>query len=143
MNEFELIHLHLSRLAEEMRGMSVATFGGNAQWRPAVNAFKLSDRFLVCVDLAGMEKPAISVRAEPRRVLISGMRPAPEPRDTAEPPQALAMEIDYGPFERAIELPDEIEPEHVTATYRDGLLWIDMPLKVKRPKTIPVSEDVK
>lgn len=144
MNEPLPLHMHLHQLAVEMRRISLATFGGDAKWRPAVNAFKLSDRFLVCVDLAGMEKPAISVRAEPHRILISGTRPAPEPpHDIAGPSHALAMEIDYGPFERVIELPAEIEPERVTATYRAGLLWIDLPLKIRQPKTIPVTEETK
>lgn len=122
--------------------MTLAAFGGNARWRPALNAFRLRDRFLLCLDLAGVERRDISVRAEPRRLIISGTRPAPEPgHEPGEPPQALAMEIDYGPFERVIELPEEIEPEHVTATYRDGLLWVEMPLKLKPAITIPVSDE--
>ncbi|MDW7979594.1 MAG: Hsp20/alpha crystallin family protein [Verrucomicrobiales bacterium] len=144
MNEFELLHAHLGRLAEQMRRLTSAAFGNVAQWHPALNAFRLKDRFLVCLELAGMEKRAISVRAEPHRLIISGQRVPPEPpHESGSPPQVLAMEIDSGPFERVIELPEEIVPERVTATYNQGLLWIEMPLKFAQPITIEISQDTK
>ena len=72
----------------------------------------------------------ISVRAEPRRLLISGVRPPPEPAcDQPQPVQVLAMEIDYGPFERVLNLPAEVDAARVNAEHRDGLLWISLPLR--------------
>jgi HSP20 family molecular chaperone IbpA len=43
--------------------------------------------------------------------------------------QLLAMEIDYGPFEREVQLAAEVEIEQVHAEQRNGLLWIYLPLK--------------
>jgi HSP20 family molecular chaperone IbpA len=37
------------------------------------------------------------------------------------------MEIDHGPFVREVELPDDIDHEAIRATYRVGLLWIELP----------------
>jgi HSP20 family molecular chaperone IbpA len=39
------------------------------------------------------------------------------------------MEIDHGAFCREVELPHDVQPERVTANYRDGLLWIELPKK--------------
>jgi HSP20 family molecular chaperone IbpA len=39
------------------------------------------------------------------------------------------MEIDYGRFERVLELPAEVDPNRVSAEQRDGLLWVDLPLR--------------
>jgi len=39
------------------------------------------------------------------------------------------MEIDYGPFERMLELPAEVDPERVNAEHREGLLWVYLPLR--------------
>jgi HSP20 family molecular chaperone IbpA len=41
----------------------------------------------------------------------------------------LAMEIDYGPFEREVALPAEVEVDQASAEQRNGLLWISLPLK--------------
>jgi len=43
--------------------------------------------------------------------------------------QLLAMEIDYGPFEREVHLPEVVDIERVHAEQRNGLLWISLPLK--------------
>jgi HSP20 family molecular chaperone IbpA len=41
----------------------------------------------------------------------------------------LAMEIDYGPFEREVLLPDQVEINEAHAEQRNGLLWISLPIK--------------
>jgi HSP20 family molecular chaperone IbpA len=41
----------------------------------------------------------------------------------------IAMEIDYGPFERTVQLPDEVDVNKVHAEQREGFLWIHLPLK--------------
>jgi HSP20 family molecular chaperone IbpA len=43
--------------------------------------------------------------------------------------QLLAMEIDYGPFEREVLLPASVDIDNVHAEQRNGLLWISLPLK--------------
>jgi HSP20 family molecular chaperone IbpA len=41
----------------------------------------------------------------------------------------LALEIDYGPFEREVHLPTEIDVEQASAEQQNGLLWIHLPFK--------------
>jgi len=62
-----------------------------------------------------------------RRITLRGSREAPEPTDQAV--QMLALEIDYGPFEREFELPAEVDVEKARAEQENGLLWIYLPLK--------------
>jgi len=81
----------------------------------------------ICVDLAGIDKSLIALQVEPRRVTVRGSRDAPEPIDQAV--QMLALEIDYGPFERQVELPAEVDVEQARAEQENGLLWIYLPLK--------------
>ena len=99
-------------------------------WQPPLNAFRCGNHFIICVELAGVDKAALDVRAERRRLIIRGTRAIPEP-SCDDPPavQVLALEIDHGPFERSLELPAEVEPQHVTAEHRNGLLWIKLPLR--------------
>lgn len=97
-------------------------------WQPAVNAFRCEHGVRICVDLAGVEKSSIDLTVEPRRVVMRGTRNPPEPA-SERALQLLALEIDYGPFEREIELPIEVDVESVQAEQENGLLWITLPVK--------------
>lgn len=128
---------HLERLQREL-GIIAAqvtqvrfTYSSTAdRWRPAINAYRCGDRFIICVDLAGADQSTMQVLAEARRLIIRGQRHPPEPPcDQAYSVQILAMEIDYGPFERVLELPAEIDPDGVKAEHREGLLWVTLPLR--------------
>ena len=96
-------------------------------WQPAINAFRCETAVSVCVDLAGVDQSLIDLTVEPRRVIVRGAREAPEPSDHAM--QMLALEIDYGPFEREVQLPAEVDVKKARAEQENGLLWIYLPLK--------------
>src|ERR1700756_4353446 len=71
------------------------------KWQPAINAFRCESAVRICVDLAGVEKSSIELTGEPRLVVLRGSRDVPEPAENdGRPVQMLALEIDYGPFER-------------------------------------------
>src|SRR5207302_10588239 len=104
-------------------------FGPHAR-EPDINAYRCEKCIRICVDLAGVERSQIDLTVEPRRVLIRGARQLPEPsHDEDRAVRLLAMEIDYGPFEREVALPAEVEVDQARAEQRNGLLWISLPLK--------------
>jgi HSP20 family molecular chaperone IbpA len=37
------------------------------------------------------------------------------------------MEIDHGPFTREVELPPDADKAGISASYRNGMLWIEIP----------------
>ncbi len=142
MSEMDRLHKEMSRWMDELRRQAFGFTGATNQWQPPLNAYRLADRFVICVDIAGVDKKAISVKAESRRLYLAGVRPPPEPGCPADAPrQTLAMEIDYGPFERVLELPEPVDPERVTAQYREGLLWITLPLERQIINVTPISEE--
>ena len=97
-------------------------------WQPAINAYRCESGIRICVDLAGVDREAIDLRVEPHRVVIRGNRNVSEPKHSeSSPVEMLAMEIDYGPFERTVELFDEVDVEKVHAEQTNGLLWIHLP----------------
>jgi HSP20 family protein len=99
-------------------------------WQPPINAFRCEREICICADLAGVDKSLVDLQVEPRRVLIRGSRKPPEPNDkNGRALQMLALEIDYGPFERELILPAEVEVENARAEQDHGLLWIHLPLK--------------
>lgn len=102
-----------------------------SRWRPAVNAFRCSDHFMIFVDLAGVQTETMEIQAEAERLTIRGRRPAAEPAcQRSELAQLLALEIDQGAFERVLDLTHEVDPAGMTSEYRDGLLRIRLPLAI-------------
>lgn len=114
---------------------SFTEFADNQGWTPAVNIYQVGRLIHVCLDLAGTQRDKIDVRIEPGRLTVSGVRQAPEPG--GHPPGAtqgvamkiLTMEIDYGAFQRVIQVPTNVDLDSVHSEYRDGVLWITLPLK--------------
>lgn len=97
-------------------------------WQPAINAFRCERGVRICVDLAGVEKSSIDLTVEPQRVVVRGSRNPPEPAGERAL-QLLALEIDYGAFEREIDLPVTVDVQRAHAEQENGLLWITLPVK--------------
>jgi HSP20 family protein len=99
-------------------------------WQPALNAYRCEQGVRICVDLAGVDRSQIDLTIEGRRLFIRGEREAPEPSsDDGRAVQMIAMEIDYGPFLREVQLPEGLDLEQIHAEQRNGMLWIALPRK--------------
>ena len=111
-------------------------FSPTESWTPSINVYQLRDRLEVAVDLAGIHRHELDVRVEVGRLLVRGVRHAPEPPTCEEDREGcegqamriLTMEIDYGPFSRSIAIPDHVDLRKVASEYREGVLWITLPL---------------
>lgn len=126
----EDIQRELGAVAVEITRTHFVHFTTASGWQPFLNAFRCDEQIVICVELAGVDRSAIEVRAEPHQLTIRGTRPIAEPPcDRAPALHVLALEIDHGRFERTLQLADAIDPERVAAEHRNGLLWITLPLR--------------
>jgi HSP20 family protein len=103
-------------------------------WTPPVNLYENDTVYLVCVDLSGVDKEKIDVTVVDGRLKLRGQREVPINPDGSppDPNQRLRihlMEIDHGPFCREVELPQDILHDRISASYRNGMLWIEIPKK--------------
>jgi HSP20 family protein len=97
-------------------------------WSPRIDLFDHEDLVLLRVELPGVDKDEVAIVAVPeqRAVVVRGVRQAPPsvPGRSA----AVRLEIDYGPFERTIELPEaEFDYAEARAELADGMLSILVP----------------
>lgn len=97
-------------------------------WQPLVDIYEEADRITVVAELPGIDRDQVRVAAETGVLRISGVRPKKIPIDTTRVHQ---MEIPYGPFERAIDLPAGSDIDHIEADYDQGYLTVRIPRKVK------------
>src|SRR4051794_21477912 len=144
---------HLARQANKLMDQMQKGFYvySTETWTPNVNLYETAASYLVCVDLAGVDKDKIDVEVAEQRLKLRGARavpsfeedadaaavggaPPPAGGGTGEPDPHQArrvrihlMEIDHGPFSREVELPADADKAHITATYRNGMLWVEIP----------------
>ena len=116
-------------------------FSARRCFRPAVDCFRTVDppELVVVVELAGIDPESVHVVAADRALLVAGERRRLRTGQGGQIYQQ--MEIDYGPFERRIALPDDLETEQASATYEHGLLKIVFPIATRpaRPKRVPIE----
>jgi HSP20 family protein len=101
-------------------------------WTPNVNVYENDAAYVVCVDLAGVDKERIDLTLIDNELRLRGVRAVPaHPDNTEETPGARwrvhLMEIDHGAFCRTVELPHNVQQSRIRANYRNGLLWIEIP----------------
>jgi HSP20 family protein len=110
-----------------------------AHWVPNTDLYATDSGLVVKVELAGMRSEHLEITVEGSRLRISGNRP-----DGCRAPKAsfLMMEINYGPFESVLELPEGYDLSQAKAAYLNGFLRIDVPLaqRQSRHTKVPVAE---
>ena len=96
-------------------------------------------RAIVKVDLAGIELGEVSIEISGRELVISGQRPVQE----TEGRVYQQLEIDSGPFRRIVELQVEVDADRAKATYEDGILRIELPLRdqAETSRQVPIERD--
>ncbi len=106
-------------------------------FRPAVDCFHTDDphRLTIVLELAGVDPDSVAVVVEERELTISGERR--RPRVTGQVYQQ--MEIEYGRFERTIQLVEDVDVAAASADYEQGLLTVTLPIAERPPRTEPVA----
>jgi HSP20 family protein len=122
----ELGHLahHMGLMMDKLVKSGFAPGARPPDWSPAVDVCELADRFEVIVEVAGVHRQEIEVYTEDRRLVITGCRHDPCPKEKV---CLHHLEIEEGRFRRVLALPANADIEHVAARYRDGLLRIGIP----------------
>jgi HSP20 family protein len=77
------------------------------------------------LELPGVDPDAVRIVALGTTLVVSGVRERPY----AVGGRYQQLEIEYGPFERRIELADDVDTEQATATYEAGMLRLEVPLR--------------
>ena len=113
-----------------------------AGFRPALDVYRTDDppAVTVVVELAGVDPDEVDAAVVDGVLVIRGRRS--RPADDRRFYQHI--EIDYGIFERRVQLNEEVDSEAAKATYENGLLSIHLPLTRKAAAvkvTIQSTED--
>lgn len=97
-------------------------FNDAAAWTPAFDVTEDSDKLTLEADLPGVPQEKIDVQVVDRVLTVKGERK-----------QGWA-------FERAFKLPSTVDPEHISASSKDGVLTLVLPKRAEtKPRQIKVN----
>ncbi len=116
--------------------------GYSPAWIPRADVYELDDRVVVLVELAGVEAGDVQATVEGRTLRLTGSRSevVKEAEGCAEG-RCHQLEIPFGPFEKEIALPADVDGERASGRFERGMLVIILP-KRKGPAFhhVPVKQ---
>jgi HSP20 family protein len=90
---------------------------------PPINVFQQGDDLVAIIELPGVNKSVLNVKAENNTIRVSGTRTI----DYAENVSVHRRERISGVFDRTLMIPMQIDPDGIKAEYRDGVLALFVP----------------
>jgi len=105
---------------------------------PRVDVYYVDDppRAVVKAELAGVDVEEVSLEIRGRQLLIAGARRP----DEAQGRLYQQIEIEHGPFRRAVELGADVTAEAAKASYEDGILQVEIPLaRPEEARQVPIE----
>jgi HSP20 family protein len=107
---------------------------------PRVDIKDAKDKYIVSFDLAGVPKENIKLSIDENNILT--IKGKTEKKIENKEENYLKKEIFYGSFEKMIQLPENIDQNKLSTTFKDGILTISIPkVPEKKPKAkiIPIK----
>jgi len=106
-------------------------------WSPALDVFDDKDNLVVKAELPGLKKEEINVSIHDGVLTLSGERKRETEKKEGE---TFRSERYFGKFQRSVTLPTAVDSNKVNATYKDGILTVELPkAEEAKPKQIAVS----
>jgi HSP20 family protein len=103
---------------------------------PPINVGASPERVDVYLFAAGLDTKDLDIAIQQNLLAVSGRRRV----ETHEDADYYRRERFEGEFRRVVTLPDDVDPERVEATYRDGVLQITVQRRESaRPRQITVN----
>ncbi len=107
---------------ERMGGGSMGSMGGMHD--VSVDVSETDDEIVVTADLPGYQKEDIEVGVKDRRLTVEAER-SEESEDENE--RYLRQERSHQHVSRSVSLPEAVDEESASATYRNGVLTVTLP----------------
>jgi len=104
---------------------------------PSVDILESKEAYLIRAELPGMKREDFNLAVNDGTLTLSGERKVEEPANGVE---YHRVERVAGKFSRSFYLPQTVKHDGIKATYRDGILEIQVPkAEEAKPRQIAIS----
>ena len=113
-------------------------FTAPSTFMPPIDIFQTGDHELVLkAELPAMSRDDIDINIENFVLTVKGEK---KPSTDVKEEQYHHTERRYGSFSRSFSLPTTVDPNRVSAEYKNGVLTVRLPLREEaKPRTIKVD----
>lgn len=135
------LHGQLSRLFDhelqrEFSGADPSS-AATADWIPPADIYEYADRFVLKLDVPGVDAAAIDITLDQGVLSVTGER---SKEILAKEVERSRVERPHGRFHRRFTLPDTVDASAVSATSRNGIVEVTIPKQVKaQPRRIEIA----
>jgi len=106
-------------------------------WKPLVDIFDKDDAIVIHAELPGVKKEDVAIEVKDNVLTLRGERT--ESKEIKED-KYYRKERTFGSFHRAFTLPAAVNPDSIRATFKDGVLEIEIPKpEEQKPKQVKIS----
>jgi len=103
---------------------------------PQINVFRQGNDFAAVIEMPGVSMDNLGLEVRGNAIRISGKKMI----DYGGNASVHRRERSSGTFDRTITLPVQLDPDRVTAVYRDGVLALSLPrAESDKPRAIRIS----
>ena len=128
----------MSTMLDEFYAQRKRRTAASGLWYPSLDIYETPDTLIILVELAGVDRESINVTVQGNVMKIHGVRKEFPCRDKVRLHQ---MEIDFGSFERTIEIGVPFIAEDITASFKEGFLTISIPKDERRSGPVDIDSD--
>lgn len=109
----------------------------DATWSPKVDIYETDNSYVLNAELPGLTKEEINIDLNDNTLTLKGEKKFEE---KVEKESYVRVERSYGNFARSFVLSEDVNPEGITANYKEGVLEVTLPKKEEaKPKEIKVE----
>lgn len=101
------------------------TDGQERSWTPSIDVVRDNGNLVVRADIPGMTPEEVKIEVEDDVLTVSGGHG--EEREHKDK-QYVRRERRYGSFARSLALPPGVDPKHIRARTKDGVIEVTIPL---------------
>jgi HSP20 family protein len=106
-------------------------------WAPPVDIFEKDDQLVFRAEVPGVAKDQLNVRIENGVLSLDGER---KQESEINEENAYRLERTFGRFTRSFTLPTTVDANKVTATFKDGILEVNVPkAESAKPKQVQIQ----
>ena len=132
------IQSRINELFEDTFGRARVQQGaGTGVWYPPVDILESKDSYIIRAELPGMRNEDLKTEVNEGMLTLSGERKFEDPADGVE---YHRVERVARKFSRSFYLPQTVKQDSIKATYRDGILEVQVPkAEEAKPRQIAIS----
>jgi len=116
------------------------SFGGDRTPTMPIDAYRRGENFFVHIDLPGVDPSSVDLSVEKNVLVVKAQRAW----QRQEGDEWLVAERPQGTYSRQLFLGDTLDPEHIEASYHDGVLTLRIPVAERaKPRRIEINTEAK